>query len=93
MTQLTVNFLSRLCGGERLLRNLRRRTRFLSRLCGGERFSAAADLCLGFLSRLCGGEQQLQSKKRSYSKQLMGKSKFTLPKLKPVNLLIYNFIF
>ena len=49
-------FLSRLCGGEELLRLADWLVDFLSRLCGGEDFERYQQWDTEFLSRLCGGE-------------------------------------
>ena len=55
-TGYTLNFLSRLCGGEGHHFVCVLRCIFLSRLCGGEVKQRATIVCLDFLSRLCGGE-------------------------------------
>ena len=49
-------FLSRLCGGEVVVKGAFADDIFLSRLCGGEANAQYCPAVATFLSRLCGGE-------------------------------------
>ncbi|AVV82467.1 hypothetical protein SPWS13_0643 [Shewanella putrefaciens] len=54
-----LDFLSRLCGGERFSLKPSASYLFLSRLCGGELAWLGDTYVTNFLSRLCGGERRL----------------------------------
>ncbi len=56
-----LDFLSRLCGGEREHLDSHQAHDFLSRLCGGEQSSIEMSLSSDFLSRLCGGEHAVRT--------------------------------
>ena len=55
-----LNFLSRLCGGEDIVKTEQPRQAFLSRLCGGEVIADIQKRSTDFLSRLCGGEDVIR---------------------------------
>ena len=53
---MALNFLSRLCGGQRLDGPYPLTIDFLSRLCGGQLTFKLLKCAVLFLSRLCGGQ-------------------------------------